>query len=217
MFISVFSAFMLLANMSSTKVYLRYVVLNFIEQNEVEVAPPSWLERINGVLFCYWPNSNVGTKVQKCVIPDKQLWTKYALRVFSDTDSYNLATYRVQKAVETSHVEDSDGNFSRKITPPRRFREEELQATKPRKTRCEEMIHKGQNIKGILPKNENSVIILTLELFQPSGEPGEEEFESTLNSPMNMSLQDLLQDRTILLGVGDTDLPTINIADFWMF
>ncbi|KAF4115114.1 hypothetical protein G5714_002603 [Onychostoma macrolepis] len=103
-------------------VYLRYVVLNFIEQNEVEVAPSSWLERIDGVLFCYWPNSNVGTKVIKCAIPDKHLWTKYVVRVYSDTDSYKLARYRAQKAVETSHVEDSDGNSSRKIIPPRRFR-----------------------------------------------------------------------------------------------
>ncbi len=33
------------------QVYLRYVVLNFTEQNEVEVAPSSWLERIDGVGF----------------------------------------------------------------------------------------------------------------------------------------------------------------------
>ncbi|XP_039538200.1 uncharacterized protein LOC120486323 isoform X6 [Pimephales promelas] len=109
------------------QIYLRYVVLNFIEQNEVEVAPSSWLEWIDGVLFCYWPNSNVGTKVKKCAIRDEHLWTKYAVRVFSDTDNYNLARYRVQKAMETSHVEDSDENSVRKIIPPRRFREEEIQ------------------------------------------------------------------------------------------
>ncbi len=33
------------------QVYLLYVVLNFTEQNEVEVAPSSWLERIDGVGF----------------------------------------------------------------------------------------------------------------------------------------------------------------------
>ncbi|XP_073715772.1 uncharacterized protein [Misgurnus anguillicaudatus] len=133
--------------MSSTKVYLRYVVLNFIEQNEVEVAPSSWLERIDGVLFCFWPNSNVGTKVIKCAIPDKHLWTKYAVRVFSDTDNYNIARYRAQKALETSHVEDSDENSARKILPPRRFREEEPRINKSKKT---------QQTKRFLEDSESS-------------------------------------------------------------
>ncbi|XP_058612230.1 uncharacterized protein LOC131527264 isoform X2 [Onychostoma macrolepis] len=59
-------------------------------------------------------------------MPDKQLWTKYAVRIFSDTDSYDMARFRARKAQETSHVEDSDGNGGRKVIPPRRFREEEV-------------------------------------------------------------------------------------------
>ncbi|CAM4735474.1 unnamed protein product [Leuciscus chuanchicus] len=49
-------------------------------------------------------------------------------------DSYNLARYRVQKALETSHVEDSDENSVRKIIPPRRFREEEIQPRRAQQT-----------------------------------------------------------------------------------
>ncbi|KAF4114279.1 uncharacterized protein LOC131538829 [Onychostoma macrolepis] len=63
---------------------------------------------------------------KKCAMPDKQLWTKYAVRIFSDTDSYDMARFRARKAQETSHVEDSDGNGGRKVIPPRRFREEEV-------------------------------------------------------------------------------------------
>ncbi|CAM4273306.1 unnamed protein product [Leuciscus chuanchicus] len=50
------------------------------------------------------------------------------------TDSYNLARYRVQKALETSHVEDSDENSVRKIIPPRRYREEEIQPRRAQQT-----------------------------------------------------------------------------------
>ncbi|RXN33952.1 hypothetical protein ROHU_015210 [Labeo rohita] len=70
--------------------------------------------------------------VKKCAIPDKQLWAKYAIRIFSDTDSYDLARLRARKAQETSHVEDSDGNGGRKVIPLIRFREEEVQPSQPR-------------------------------------------------------------------------------------
>ncbi|XP_058629510.1 uncharacterized protein LOC131539171 [Onychostoma macrolepis] len=115
-----------LAVMSSKKDYLCYVVIHFIEHNEVEVAPSRWLEWNEEVLYCYWPHSNAGFLAKKCAMPDKQLWTKYAVRIFSDTDSYDMARFRARKAQETSHVEDSDGNGGRKVIPPRRFREEEV-------------------------------------------------------------------------------------------
>ncbi|KAK7160634.1 hypothetical protein R3I93_008326 [Phoxinus phoxinus] len=65
-------------------------------------------------------------------MPDKKLWSKHQVRIFSDTDDYDLARFRARKALETSHVEDSDDdNRGRKVIPPRRFREEEVLPSQP--------------------------------------------------------------------------------------
>ncbi|KAI7810670.1 hypothetical protein IRJ41_005081 [Triplophysa rosa] len=107
---------------NNLRVYLRYVVLHFIKQNEVAVAPSLWLEWNNEVLFCYWPNTNAGAMVKKCVIPDKQLWAKHEVRVFSDTDSYKLARHRAQKATlrtyeRSYHQDDSEKKNSSPRNP----------------------------------------------------------------------------------------------------
>ncbi|XP_051990912.1 uncharacterized protein LOC127649720 [Xyrauchen texanus] len=143
------TAFVLLASMSSKKDYLRYVVLHFIEHNEVEVAPSSWLELNNEVLYCYWPHVNAGIMVKKCAIPDKKLWSKHQVRIFSDTDNYGLARFWARKAQETSHVEDSDENRGRKVIPPRRFREEEVLPSQPRWAKQAQSFHEngGSDLK----------------------------------------------------------------------
>ncbi len=37
------------------------------------------------VLSCYWPQSNAGTLTKKCTLPDKDPWTIYPVRIFSET------------------------------------------------------------------------------------------------------------------------------------
>ncbi|XP_052001200.1 uncharacterized protein LOC127656779 [Xyrauchen texanus] len=80
---------------------------------------------------------------KKCAIPDKKLWSKHQVRIFSDTDNYGLARFRARKAQETSHVEDSDENRGRKVIPPRRFREEEVLPSQPRWAKQAQSFHEN--------------------------------------------------------------------------
>ncbi|XP_016380033.1 uncharacterized protein LOC107717711 [Sinocyclocheilus rhinocerous] len=110
----------------------------------------------------------------------------------SETDSYNLARYRAQKAVETSHVEDSDGNSSRKIIPPRRFREEELQPTKPRKTPqtkqfLEDSESSQDEISSLRVKKINKRPRSTA-IASKSGEPDEDEEQPVKKKGSNVTL-----------------------------
>ncbi|KAG1955488.1 hypothetical protein F2P79_008545 [Pimephales promelas] len=103
----------------------------------------SWLEFNNEVWYCYWPHVNAGIMVKKCAIPDKKLWSKHQVRIFSDTDSYDLARFRARKAQETSHLEDSDENRGRKVIPPKRFREEEVLPSQPRRAKQTQSFHEN--------------------------------------------------------------------------
>ncbi|CAL8249937.1 unnamed protein product [Arctogadus glacialis] len=76
---------------------LKFSVVHFLEENEVDVAPSLWLAKSNGVLNCYWPANNASVLVRRCALPDKVLWKKYKVRVFSTTDSYSLARERARK------------------------------------------------------------------------------------------------------------------------
>ncbi|XP_049334336.1 uncharacterized protein LOC111195954 isoform X1 [Astyanax mexicanus] len=109
------------------KTYLRYVVVHFFDEDEVEAAPSLWIEWCDGVLYCYWPHSSASIMAKKYAAPDKNLWSKHAVRVLSETDSYAMARYRARKAQDTSNVEESDANESRKITLPHRFRDKDDQ------------------------------------------------------------------------------------------
>ncbi|CAL8326840.1 unnamed protein product [Boreogadus saida] len=98
---------------------LKFSVVHFLEENEVDVAPSLWLAKSNGVLNCYWPANNASVLVRRCALPDKVLWKKYKVRVFSTTDSYSLARERARKGQDTSQVETVEIN-SRRINVPAR-------------------------------------------------------------------------------------------------
>ncbi|CAL8332219.1 unnamed protein product [Arctogadus glacialis] len=101
---------------------LKFSVVHFLEENEVDVAPSLWLAKSNGVLNCYWPANNASVLVRRCALPDKVLWKKYKVRVFSTTDSYSLARERARKGQDTSQVETVEIN-SRRINVPARYQE----------------------------------------------------------------------------------------------
>ncbi|KAF7641262.1 hypothetical protein LDENG_00287500 [Lucifuga dentata] len=103
---------------------MQYVVLHFTNENEAEAAPSTWLEESDGVLYCYWPQSNVSGLAKKCSMPDQQLWPKYPVRILSETDSYSVARHRTRKGEETSHLDDSHREL-RRVTMPRRYIEED--------------------------------------------------------------------------------------------
>ncbi|CAL8382698.1 unnamed protein product [Gadus morhua 'NCC'] len=126
---------------------LKFSVVHFLEENEVDVAPSLWLAKSNGVLNCYWPANNASVLARRCALPDKVLWKKYKVRVFSTTDSYSLARERARKGQDTSQVETVEIN-SRRINVPARYQE-------PDSDDKEEVIKKKKKrtIKpGVLPR-----------------------------------------------------------------
>ncbi|CAL8391536.1 unnamed protein product [Arctogadus glacialis] len=127
---------------------LKFSVVHFLEENEVDVAPSLWLAKSNGVLNCYWYwlANNASVLVRRCALPDKVLWKKYKVCVFSTTDSYSLARERARKGQDTSQVETVEIN-SRRINVPARYQE-------PDSDDEEEVIKKKKRtIKpGVLPR-----------------------------------------------------------------
>ncbi|XP_028415606.1 uncharacterized protein LOC114538964 isoform X3 [Dendronephthya gigantea] len=92
-----------------------YAVVEFIEEQLVEIVATCWIETIDCELYCYWPRNNASHKLRKLEIPDKETWIAYKVRVFSYTDSVAKAQKILKRAEETSNVEsDSDSGHARK-------------------------------------------------------------------------------------------------------
>ncbi|XP_028415605.1 uncharacterized protein LOC114538964 isoform X2 [Dendronephthya gigantea] len=90
-----------------------YAVVEFIEEQLVEIVATCWIETIDCELYCYWPRNNASHKLRKLEIPDKETWIAYKVRVFSYTVA--KAQKILKRAEETSNVEsDSDSGHARK-------------------------------------------------------------------------------------------------------
>ena len=89
----------------------KYAVVEFVDEKTVEVVAKSWVETCDGVgfdmcyvmifcylsiiliiklnsfqeLYCYWPRTNVASRIKKLELPDKESWKKYKVRIFSYT------------------------------------------------------------------------------------------------------------------------------------
>ncbi|RXN12026.1 hypothetical protein ROHU_010330 [Labeo rohita] len=86
--------------------YLCYVVLHFIEHNEVEVAPSKWLEWVNEIVM---------------------IWQDYG-----------------HKKLKKPHMlKTLMGMVGRKVIPPIRFREEEVQPSQPRWAKQSQRSHEN--------------------------------------------------------------------------
>ena len=42
------------------------------------------------IVYCYWPQRNHATLAKRSALPDKELWTKYSVRVLSEKGMYVL-------------------------------------------------------------------------------------------------------------------------------
>ncbi|CAL8361284.1 unnamed protein product [Arctogadus glacialis] len=132
---------------------LKFSVVHFLEENEVDVAPSLWLAKSNGVLNCYWPANNASVLVRRCALPDKVLWKKYKVCVFSD--SYSLARERARKGQDTSQVETVEIN-SRRINVPARYQEPDSDVPSPpiiTPVRVDDEGMAGVSAAGIQPHN----------------------------------------------------------------
>ncbi|CAB1317056.1 unnamed protein product, partial [Coregonus sp. 'balchen'] len=63
-----------------------YYVVHLVKENTVEVVLEQWVENRDGVLCCYWPRNASATMVKRGERPDKILWEKYRISIFSSTD-----------------------------------------------------------------------------------------------------------------------------------
>ncbi|CAB3976771.1 transposase domain-containing [Paramuricea clavata] len=122
----------------------RFAIVEFTEENAVDVVPESWIEKQDEVFYCYYPRSNIQTRVRRMELPDKKLWSSYRIRILSYTDKYDKAVKRAKKAEETSQIETSDSEQEIGQTRKRRRQEvnyeeyehdEENRKTKPIQTK----------------------------------------------------------------------------------
>ncbi|CAB1346782.1 unnamed protein product, partial [Coregonus sp. 'balchen'] len=93
----------------------RYYVVHFVKENTVEVVPEQWVEKRDGVLCCYWPRNASATMIKRGDQPDKILWEKYRISIFSST---------AKRGVDTSNVESDEEPAKRAVTKSIRFRVE---------------------------------------------------------------------------------------------
>ncbi|CAG2218194.1 unnamed protein product [Mytilus edulis] len=101
-----------------------YVVVEFTEELSVEIVHKSWIKSEDEGMFCYWPKKNQNQKAKKGEIPDKELWTKHPVRIFSYTDDFDKALERRARSVNTSNVDtnEEDGvEQPREVRPPLRL------------------------------------------------------------------------------------------------
>eukprot|EP00063_Salmo_salar_P071893 XP_014046728.1 PREDICTED: uncharacterized protein LOC106599900 isoform X3 [Salmo salar] len=99
----------------------RYYVVHLVKENTVEVVPEQWVEKRDGVLCCYWPRNASATMIKRGDQPDKILWEKYRISIFSSTDNYSVAEQRAKRGVDTSNVESDEEPAKRVVTKPIRF------------------------------------------------------------------------------------------------
>ncbi|CAB4023104.1 Hypothetical predicted protein [Paramuricea clavata] len=91
-----------------------FAVVEFVEEKSVEIICEKWIETCDGVMYSYWPQLNAKGKAKKAVIPDKELWKKYKIRVLSYTDNFKTAQKRKRSRPGSYHYaelsECYDGN-----------------------------------------------------------------------------------------------------------
>ncbi|XP_056599876.1 uncharacterized protein LOC130437246 isoform X2 [Triplophysa dalaica] len=103
----------------------QYAVVEFSDDNSVEIVPTSWLEESKeGKIFCYWTFSNVRQLVKGCSLPDRINWRKLQLKkIWLKTGSYSTAVEKCSRVVETSNIETEDTTRTKKRAQkkPKRF------------------------------------------------------------------------------------------------
>nr|XP_061825079.1 uncharacterized protein LOC133611918 [Nerophis lumbriciformis] len=108
-----------------------YVVVEFLGEHTVSAVPEIWTAEDEEGLFCYWPSTNVSTRIRRGEMPDKELWGKIGIRIFphSFTECYEKAL-RYAKQIEFSsniETEQEDPIGKRKRRTPERYRETEAE------------------------------------------------------------------------------------------
>ncbi|XP_065652669.1 uncharacterized protein LOC136079924 [Hydra vulgaris] len=87
-----------------------FVVVEFVDEQSVEVMPKSWIVYENEQLFGYWPRKDPVCRVKKSELPDPK-WPLYKIRTFgAAVESYSKASNLAKKALVMSNVEDTDKN-----------------------------------------------------------------------------------------------------------
>ncbi|XP_065664884.1 uncharacterized protein LOC136086573 [Hydra vulgaris] len=87
-----------------------FVVVEFVDEQSVEVMPKSWIVYENEQMFGYWPRKDPVCRVKKSELPDPK-WPLYKIRTFgAAVESYSKASELAKKALVMSNVEDTDIN-----------------------------------------------------------------------------------------------------------
>lgn len=74
---------------------MEFAVVRFLEDSDedaVSEVPVGWLDNNN--TECWWPQSkNIGYLISKSVLPNKDTWKKYSIRVESFCSEYLKSSY----------------------------------------------------------------------------------------------------------------------------
>ncbi|KAL1252315.1 hypothetical protein QQF64_020111 [Cirrhinus molitorella] len=103
-----------------------FAVVEFADDNSVEIVPTTWLEETTQGTFCFWTFLNTRQLVKNKALPDKQKWRRLLLKkIWLQTDSYTKALQKCQLLEETSNIETEDTtDKKRPHKKPRRFQSE---------------------------------------------------------------------------------------------
>ncbi|XP_034784464.2 uncharacterized protein LOC131701758 [Acipenser ruthenus] len=95
-----------------------YAVVLFKETEEVEVVPSVWLNVDK--LLCLWPSYKSTVRVRKAVELQEtptETWDKHEVRVLHETVTYEKARKKLRRATETSDLNTTDDEQTRKRKP----------------------------------------------------------------------------------------------------
>ncbi|ELU15459.1 hypothetical protein CAPTEDRAFT_203409 [Capitella teleta] len=86
-------------------------IVEFIDEETVEVVPESWITSRNGVLYCWWPVHGQKMKAKKSEEP-KDTWLDFKVRLLSAKpySTYGKADRLAFTACETSNIESETEN-----------------------------------------------------------------------------------------------------------
>ncbi|XP_056617575.1 uncharacterized protein LOC130432294 isoform X3 [Triplophysa dalaica] len=103
-----------------------FAVVEFADDNSIEIVPTTWLEEAAEGTFCYWTFTNTRKLVKKNAMPDKQKWRRHPIKkIWLQTDSFEKALQKSQRATETSNIETEDTSIKKRPhKKPSRFHSE---------------------------------------------------------------------------------------------
>ncbi|XP_052396468.1 uncharacterized protein LOC127944516 [Carassius gibelio] len=165
-----------------------FSVVEFADDNSVEIVPTTWLEETNKGTICFWTFLNTRQLVRNKALPDKQKWRQLSLKkIWLQTDSYTKALQKCQLVAETSNIETEDTTHKKRAhKKPWRYQSETEISSED-----ESRVIKKKKVSKPVPPKYNQEKPSSPDLFSEASLP---QFSLQNVSPPQQAVSNLLRE-----------------------